>query len=123
MIGSGPITGPIMQSSENVVGPLASARTYVDSPSFEPGAMDFYPRTGKCQGPALNLKQFKADSDFDRDFNGVPKTQGKRAVVFRGAYAGEGVNPGWRLQATIKPSSDKPSTEPAPSKTDAPKPN
>jgi hypothetical protein len=113
VFGSAPITGPIMRSADNVAGPLASARTYVNSPSFELGAMDFYPRTGKCQGRAIDLKLFDADTNFDRDFNGMPKSQAKGAVVFRGAYAGDGNNPGWRLQAAIKPSSG-----PAPTATD-----
>jgi hypothetical protein len=104
VFGSAPITGPITRSSDNVVGPLASARTYVNSPSFELAAMDFYPRTGKCQGKAIDLRLFDPDTDFDRDFNGVLKSQAKGAVVFRGAYAGDGTNPGWRLQAVIKPS-------------------
>jgi len=116
VFGSAPITGPITRSSDNVVGPLASARTYVNSPSFELGAMDFYPRAGKCQGPAINLRPFAGDTGFDRDFNGVLKTQAKGAVVFRGAYAGDGANPGWRLQAAIKPLTDKPSAQPSPTK-------
>jgi hypothetical protein len=110
VFGSTPITGPITQMSDNVVGPLASARAYVDSPSFELGAMDFYPHAGKCQGKAIDLRPFHTDTNFNRDFNGTLKTKAKGAVVFRGAYAGDGNNPGWRLQAGIKPSTQPAST-------------
>ena len=110
VFGSAPITGAIIRSSDNVVGPLASARSYLNSPSFELGALDFYPRTGKCQGKAIDLRPFQTEADFDRDFNGTLKTQAKKAAVFRGAYAGDGTNPGWRLQGAVKPSNELPST-------------
>ena len=99
-----PITGTVGRSSDNVIAPLAIAGTYVNSPSFELGAMDFYPRPGKCQGKAIDLRPFRTNVDYNRDFNNTPKAHLNGAVVFRGAYAGEGRNPGWRLQATIKPS-------------------
>jgi len=101
---SDPITGSIRRSSDNLVGSVTSAPDYVNSPSFELGSMDFYPRAGKCQGKAIDLSPFQAEADSTVDFNGTFKTQSKGAVVFRGAYAGDGANPGWRLQAAIKPS-------------------
>ena len=97
-----PISGKIMLQSDNVVGPLEKASLYVRSPSFDPGLMDFYPLPGKCQGTAIDLSLFQADVDYVRDFNGTPKTQAKGAAVFRGAYAGDGDNPGWQLQSGIK---------------------
>jgi hypothetical protein len=106
---SAAITGAILHSSGNLAGTLASAPLYVTSPSFNVSSMDFYPRAGKCQGKAIDLRPFKMEADFDRDFNGSPKAQAKRGVVFRGAYAGDGTNPGWRLQAAVKPSSEPPS--------------
>jgi len=102
---SNPISGAILHSADNLTAPFANARTYVNSPSFELGAMDFYPRAGKCQGKAIDLRPFQKNADFGRDFNGTSKTQAKGAVVFRGAYAGDGANPGWQLQAAVKPSS------------------
>ena len=45
---------------------------------------------------------FQSDADYTLDFNGMPKTQVRSAVVFRGAYAGEGQNPGWKLGAAMK---------------------
>ena len=50
------------------------------------------------KGPPLDLSSFAGELDFDRDFNGA----GKGGHYFRGAYAGEGINPGWRLRAQIK---------------------
>ena len=103
VFGSAPITGPIVRSSDNLVDSIASAPGYVNSPSFDLHSMDFYPRTGKCEGTAMDLSPFKTDVDSTLDFNGESKTQGGRALSFRGAYAGSGTNPGWRLQAAIKP--------------------
>jgi len=106
IFGSAPITGMVARASDNLTGPLAIAQTYVNSPSFELGAMDFYPRAGKCQGKAMDLSLFQTEADFGRDFNGALKAKAKGGAVFRGAYAGTGTNPGWRLQAAIKPASE-----------------
>lgn len=100
---SDPITGPIGRLSNNLAAPFASALGYVNLPSFELGSMDFYPRTGKCQGPTISLIPFHSDADYNLDFNGTPKNKAKGAPVFRGAYSGSGTNPGWQLQAAIKP--------------------
>jgi hypothetical protein len=97
-----PISGQIMHQFDNVVAPLEKAPLYVRSPSFDSGSMDFYPLPGKCQGPTIDLSLFQKDIDYTRDFNGIPKTEAKSAAVFRGAYAGDGENPGWRLQPGIK---------------------
>ena len=49
------------------------------------------------------MTMFRSNLDHGVDFNGVPKNQAKGAIVFRGAYAGEGKNPGWSLEAGLKP--------------------
>ena len=65
--------------------------------------MDFYPLPGKCQGPATGNRLAPVpDADYIRDFDGIPKTEAKNATVFRGAYAGDGVKPGWHLLSGIK---------------------
>jgi hypothetical protein len=64
--------------------------------------MDFYPLAGQCQGGPLDLTDFEADTDYSVDFNGTPKVSAKGATVYRGAYAGEGSNPGWQLRAGVK---------------------
>ena len=98
---SAPISGQIMQQSDNVVAPVAKAPTYVKSPAFA-GAMDFYPLAGQCQGGPLDLSNFDTDTDYSLDFNGASKVRAKGAPVYRGAYAGEGSNPGWTLAAGMK---------------------
>jgi hypothetical protein len=96
-----PISGQIIQQSDNVVAPVARAPAYVKSPAFA-GAMDFYPLGGQCQGGPLDLSSFDTDTDFSLDFNGASKVRAKGSTVYRGAYAGEGSNPGWTLAADMK---------------------
>jgi hypothetical protein len=97
-----PISGQIMHQLDNVVATPEKAPLYVRSPSFDSGSMDFFPLPGKCQGSTIDLSLFQKDIDYTRDFNGISKAQAKNATVFRGAYAGEGENPGWRLQSGVK---------------------
>jgi len=99
-----PISGSIVHLWDNTVDTIANAPAYVNAPSFTLGAMDFYPRDGAAEGVALDLSRFSSDSGVD--FNGTPKATAGQAVVFRGAYAGAGANPGWKLQAGIKPPPD-----------------
>jgi hypothetical protein len=100
---STPITGQATSLEDNITGTLENARMYVRSPSFDPAAADFYPLAGKCRGTPIDLSTFQSNGEYTTDFNGVPKTQSAGSVVFRGAYAGEGENPGWRLAADRKP--------------------
>jgi hypothetical protein len=93
-----PISGLDVAAGENLVGRLADAVDYVREPSFLLSIMDFYSLPGKVRGHTLDLSRFAGELDFDRDFNGASKG----AHYFRGAYAGEGSNPGWRLSAQIK---------------------
>ena len=99
-----PIAGPIVHQSNNMVDTLINAVLYVTAPSFTPGLMNFYPLTGACQGAAIDLSKFAFDTDSGIDFNGTSKTAATGTVAFRGAYAGQGTNPGWALQDGIKPS-------------------
>ena len=93
-----PITGLDIAATNNLVARPAEARNYVRAPLSGLGALDFYPLPGKATGAPLDLSAFDGELDFDRDFNGL--TKGGRH--FRGAYAGDGSNPGWRLRAQIK---------------------
>jgi hypothetical protein len=61
--------------------------------------MNFYPLPGQAQGAPIDLSIFATQTHFDRDFNRTPKGDGR----YRGAYAGEGQNPGWQLAAARKP--------------------
>ena len=91
------ITGPFTKEANNLQVPVDSAKNYVTNPSFVLGEMDFYPLPGKCQGAAIDLSAFDGETDSDRDFNG--KAKGDH--TFRGAYAGAGKNPGWKLTNEI----------------------
>ena len=93
-----PIGGAIQTQRDNLIDTAANAAMYVKMPSTTLGAMDFYPLAGKCQGTPLDLSLMSQDIDYDVDFNGTPKG----ALQFRGAYAGEGTNPGWPIADGIK---------------------
>ena len=79
---------------------------------FVLGVMDFYPLPGMrskvhpaAGGPPnkFTLDLFQTETDFDRDFNYEHTSAGVEKTVFRGAYLGQGKNPGWQLQDGIKP--------------------
>ena len=87
------------QQTGNITGTYAAAATYLNNPTAALGAgLDLYPKTGKLQGTALNLTYLTGFTDQNSDFNGLP-----RLLTFRGAYSGEGVDPGWLPAQTIKP--------------------
>jgi hypothetical protein len=88
---------------DNLTDSVENASNFVTSPSFDPMSMDFYPLPGRCQGEPLDLSTFHTEADYTLDFNGAQKTIATRSVSFRGAYAGEGTNRGWHLQAATKP--------------------
>lgn len=92
-----PIAGPNQQ--DNVTGSYASATDFLVAPTGAIGVLDLYPRPGRLSGASTNLSQFAGFVDGTQDFNGRSRTG-----AFRGAYEGEGVNPGWRLALAIKPS-------------------
>jgi len=94
-----PIAGDVADLRDNVVDAVAAAGTYVTAPSTTPGAMDFYPLPGQCQGSPLDMAAFAADVAWGVDFNGTDKGD----ATFRGAYAGEGANPGWGLDIDLPP--------------------
>ena len=84
---------------DNVTGTVAEAGNYVVKPGKTLGQMDFYPKPGSAlHGALVALGSVKADTDYDRDFNSV-----QRDFTYRGAYQGEGVNPGFVLDAKLKP--------------------
>lgn len=96
------LDGPVKHASKNLTDRLANAGAYVKAPSFDLRTIDLYPLPGKCQGEPLNLEPFARETDYKLDFNHMPKESARQAVVFRGAYAGAGSNPGWQLQAARK---------------------
>ncbi|MEA2464866.1 MAG: hypothetical protein QOJ98_2613, partial [Acidobacteriota bacterium] len=92
-----PLTGG--QQTNNVTGTYAQASTYLNNPMAALGAgLDLYPKTGQLQGAAIDYTPFTGHLEYDRDFNSRP-----RVATYRGAYSGDGVNPGWTPALTIKP--------------------
>ncbi len=92
------LSGTPTTQSDNLFLPVADAAQFVRNPTVQLGNMDFYPLPGTCTGSPLDLGPFAEDEDWDRDFNGTSKG----GFTFRGAYAGEGENPGWALSEDIK---------------------
>jgi hypothetical protein len=92
-----PLTGG--QQSNNVTGTYAAASTYLNNPMAALGSgLDLYPKTGQLQGTAIDHSVFSGLLEYDRDFNGR-----SRVATYRGAYSGDGVNPGWTPAMAIKP--------------------
>jgi hypothetical protein len=92
------VSGAAATQSNNVTDTVSNAGHYVVNPEGQIGQLDLFPRTGQLQGAALNTTELSGFSDFDRDFNGTA-----RSWTRRGAYSGEGVNPGWKPVIDFKP--------------------
>lgn len=94
-----PISGTPTVKLDNITDTVANAGLYVNAPSSTLGVMNFFPISGsKAIGGAMNMSVFSAYGDADRDFNGtlIPDT------LMRGAYSGQGTNPGWKLNRELK---------------------
>ncbi len=89
-------TGVVIQ--ENITDSHAASGNYVNNPSGAIGVLDLYPVAGMLASSPLDMTSLEVFTDSDKDFNGV-----NRDGSFRGAYAGEGQNPGWLLQLETKP--------------------
>jgi hypothetical protein len=91
-----PLSGGIQV--DNATGSFAAAAAFLNDPSGVLPGMDLYPLPGALSGPPEDPTGLAGFTDGDRDFNGAfhPGT-------FRGAYAGEGENPGWPLALERKP--------------------
>lgn len=78
---------------DNVTDTFDRAPDYLVAPFAPMGQINLMPKFGQLLGPPIDTQSF-ADvfSDWHLDFNGTP-----HQFVRRGAYAGEGVNPGWQV--------------------------
>jgi hypothetical protein len=90
------VSAPVQ--SNNVVDTAANAGNHVNQPSLVLGSMDFYPKPGSAKGSALDMNKLRMHTEYNLDFNG----KAKGSFEYRGAYAGEGANPGWALKAEKK---------------------
>jgi len=91
-----PLTGG--EQRDNVIASRASAASFLNAPDAPLGSFDAYPRIGTLRGAAIDASLAAGFDGFDRDFAGQA-----RDWTVRGAYAGEGVNPGWLPRLEIKP--------------------
>ena len=98
------------EQSNNLTGSYSAASTYLNNPMAALGSgLDLYPKTGQLQGAAIDYTAFTGLTDYDRDFNSR-----SRIATYRGAYSGDGVNPGWTPALTIKPEAATPPPPPPP---------
>jgi hypothetical protein len=89
------------QQVGNLTGSYAAASNSLLAPMAPLGQMDLYPKTGALQGSALgagDTGDLAAYLDWNVDWNGLA-----RIASFRGAYSGDGTNPGWQPSLSIKP--------------------
>ncbi len=94
---SSPIHAP--EQRNNVTGDYSSADRYLINPKGPLGRLDMYPRASKLgKGAALDANGLSDILDWNRDFNGHPQ-----GATWRGAYSGEGANPGWMPSLKPKP--------------------
>ena len=92
------LSGAAASQTDNVVDLRSAAPGYLNNPLSELPGLDLYPKPGTLKQTAIDLSAFAVYPDADRDFNGALYDS-----RFRGAYAGEGSNPGWTLALSAKP--------------------
>jgi hypothetical protein len=102
-----PISGPNQQN--NVTGTYAQASSYLNAPFAALGSLDVYPKTGQLTGATIDLAAFSGFTDGTKDFNGTTRTG-----THRGAYEGDGANPGWKLARSMKPAAGSTPTSKTP---------
>jgi len=91
--------------NDNITDAYANAENFLSNPFGSPtntqNYIDLFPLVGKLSGQAIDSSFFQIFADWDRDFNGNIQDG-----TFRGAYAGEGQNPGWLPKLEVKPKID-----------------
>jgi hypothetical protein len=80
------------------------------NPAGDLGILDLYPKVGMLSETPIQTSSFDgAFTESSRDYNGDLHNE-----LIRGAYAGEGVNPGWlpKLERKPQPHDDIPPSPP-----------
>ncbi|HET9976493.1 MAG TPA: hypothetical protein VFQ20_03580 [Burkholderiaceae bacterium] len=92
--------GATASATDNATDFATNAPTYLNAPFASLGSLDLYPRTGSAlkQAVAADTRGLASLPDWNRDFNG-----NLHDSTFRGAYRGEGANPGWMPALDFKP--------------------
>lgn len=83
---------------QNTTGSYAAAMQHLANPYGPLGELDLFPRSGALSGASIDSSVFDAYVEWDRDFNGARQDEARR-----GAYSGDGANPGWLPKLEIKP--------------------
>jgi hypothetical protein len=84
--------------TDNVTDTEANAASYLTNPLAALPSLDLFPKPGMLKKTAADLSGVDVFPDWNRDFNGITYD-----AVFRGAYSGEGTNPGWQPALSRKP--------------------
>jgi hypothetical protein len=94
------VSGSAAAATQNVTDSRSNAVAYLVNPLAAPGSLSLFPKAGSAlrQTPAFDSGGLDAFPDWNRDFNG-----NTRDLSYRGAYSGEGSNPGWALALDFKP--------------------
>jgi hypothetical protein len=101
VIGNAVFAGSPISASDkaaNITDSYTNAVLYLANPNAALGSLSFYPIIGQVKGSAIDPSSFNSFVAWDLDFNGV-----SRDPMLRGAYAGEGTNPGWIPKLEIMP--------------------
>ena len=92
----------------NISDGYGAAANYLVNPLAEPGSLDAFPKANMLRGAAIDSSAINGFDDWNRDFNSRA-----RDGSYRGAYAGEGQNPGWLPQLALKPDADTSNVAPS----------
>jgi hypothetical protein len=85
-------------TADNVIDARSNAPGYLVNPLAGLPGLSLYPKAGMLKKTAVDMGGVTTHPEWNRDFNGTAYDS-----TFRGAYSGEGVNPGWALALAQKP--------------------
>ena len=92
------VTSVAGSALDNVTDLRANAPSYLGNPLAAMPGLNLFPKAGMLKKAAVDMSAVAAFPDAGRDFNGVAFDS-----TYRGAYGGEGSNPGWALAIAQKP--------------------
>lgn len=86
------------QVEDNITSIIANADNYITNTSADIELIDVFPPIGSLlKSTLIQSGLFNGFSDVQYDFNG-----NERDWTYRGAYTGQGINPGWKLHLEEK---------------------
>jgi len=89
---------PLIQNQDNFLGTYRAALSSLKGPQNGPGELDLFPKSAKLRGPPIDMSSFARFEDWNRDFDGVP-----RSATYRGAYEGKSGGAAWSPKLEQKP--------------------